>query len=237
LVMKGFLLLLFLLTGANLYAQKISGIVVDKSTKLPVSGAAIGSSVSTTSSNSLGEFEILVSGTTDTLDVQREGYSRYSVPVIGAGAARMRIELTPSDILLNTVVISTKRNEKQDSINRRKAFEKEFNYRAPRLRDAFSGNSSFSPSAIFASINKKRNSEYKLRATLISDEREEYITRIFSGSLVSSVTGLKGDRLKRFLQLYRPDYGFVTALTTYDLVGYIKNCYTSFVLLEEQKAP
>ncbi len=233
--MKYLLLLILLGTFACTYSQKVTGFVIDKTSKQPVSGALVSAGSAKTYTNLSGGFEIDVAASSDSLKITHFSYKTYTVAVSKI-ATVLRIELEPSVISLNTVTIRGDRDFKKDSIENRIAYAKQFNYKGPTVMDAFTGNSnkqpgdliSINPLILIAALTKKSTPEYKFNKILIRDEHEQYVDEHFNKGIVSRVTGLSGDTLSVFLTQYRPAYQFVLKATDYEMEVYIKECFKKF---------
>jgi hypothetical protein len=231
--MKYLLLVTALITGIQCYGQKITGVVIDKSTRRPISGAVVSLGGSKTSTNFQGLFEIEPTGLNDSLKLAHFGYKTYSF-LPGKAITTVHIELEPVVIALKEVTIHSNRDAdfKRDSIENRVAYAKQFNYKGPTVMDAFTGNPnkgpgelvSINPLILIAAFTKKSTPEYKFNKILLRDEEAEYVDRKFNRGIVSSITGLKGDTLSAFLVNYRPTYQFAKKATDYDMEVYIKDC-------------
>jgi hypothetical protein len=219
----------------NSYGQKITGSVVDKTTKQPVSGALVSLGKLKTLTNKLGEFEIAVSELNDSLKIVHFAYKTYTV-LINKATTTLHIELEPAVISLNVVTVHGDRDFKKDSIANRIAYAKQFNYKGPTIMDAFTGNPdkqpgeliSINPLLLIAALTKKSTPEYKFNKILIRDEQAEYVDRKFNRGIVSGITGLKGDTLSVFLTTYRPTYLFAKSATDYDMEIYIRDSFKAF---------
>jgi hypothetical protein len=133
--MKYLLSLIFIVTVANGYGQKITGFVVDKTNQLPISGALVSIGTSKTYTNMSGRFEITNTALNDSLKIVHFAYKTYTV-VISKTVVTLHIELEPTVISLNTVTVHSDRNFKKDSIENRIAYAKQFNYKGPTVMDA-----------------------------------------------------------------------------------------------------
>jgi len=232
---KYFVLLLILFTGINAFGQKITGFVIDKTTKQPLSGALVSLSSSHTFTNISGAFEITIPSVHDSLKVSHFAYKSYTV-AIGKGTTTLHIELEPRVTKLNEVTVRGTRDFKKDSIENRNAYAKQFNYTGPKVMDAFTGNGdkqpgdiiSVNPLILVAALTKKSAPEYKFKKMLISDEHEQYVDEHFNKGIVSRITGLSGDTLSVFLTQYRPTYQFVLKATDYEIEVYIKESFKKF---------
>ena len=134
------------------------------------------------------------------------------------------------------VTIYGDKNFKKDSVNNRLEFEKQFNYKPPRLIDAFNTNAikqpgeliTINPFTLLAVLTKKSSPEYKFNKKLIEDEQEDYVSQKFNKGAVFKITGMKGDTLSEFLTRYRPAYQFAVKATAYDMQIYIKESFIKF---------
>jgi hypothetical protein len=233
--MKYLLMLTILFICSVSYAQKITGVVMDKATKQPVSGALVIAGSAKTRSNLSGGFEIAITASSDSLKITHFAYKTYTI-AISKVTTVLDIELEPTVISLNTVTIHGDRDFKKDSIENRIAYAKQFNYKGPTVIDAFTSNPnkqpgeliSINPLILIAALTKKSTPEYKFNKILIRDEHEQYVDEHFNKGIVSRITGLSGDTLSVFLTQYRPTYQFVLKATDYDMEVYIKECLKRF---------
>jgi len=233
--MKYLLLLIVLFTCCSSYGQKITGIVIDKTTKQPINGALVNLGSSKTYTNTSGVFEIINTALNDSLKVVHFAYKTYTISISKA-ITTLHIELEPTVISLNIVTVNGDRNFKKDSIENRIAYAKQFNYKGPTIMDAFTGNPnkqpgeliSINPLLLIAAFTKKSTPEYKFNKILIRDEHEQYVDEKFNKGIVSRITGLSGDTLSVFLTQYRPTYQFVLKATDYDMEVCIKESFKRF---------
>ncbi|WP_309331472.1 carboxypeptidase-like regulatory domain-containing protein [Mucilaginibacter sp.] len=217
------------------YAQKVTGLVIDRATKQPISGVAIKAALVATRSNQLGQFEITISHPDDSLKIIHPGYQTRFVAA-GKPNVLLTIELTPTVNNLNEVTIYGDRNFKKDSLANRADYARQFNYKGPRVIDAFTNGANFSPGEFFSinlltliqALTKKSTPEYKFNKLLIRDEHEQFVDEHFNRGIVSGITPLKGDTLAAFLLQYRPGYDFAKKSTDYDMEVYIRACFKKF---------
>lgn len=220
-----------LLSSVAVHAQMISGRVLIDSNSRPVI-ATITTALHQTASNARGEFRIATSGATDTIMVYAIGYKTYLYPLSKWKQGDIIIRLKPLSIMLNGVAIKADRDHKRDSIRNRKEFERVFHYKPPKLSDMLTS-SPAQANVPFAFVNidvtlllriltKKSDPTNKLQKVLIRDEEADYINTKFSRSLVTRVTGLKGDSLRQFMDKYYPEIAWVRKTSDYDIIRYIK---------------
>ena len=231
--MRGLLTLLLIYVCLCSYGQTINGIVTDKKTGQPLTGAWVATSKANTITGIQGEFSIATAKTNDTLRVKMQGYKLYVLPLNSTNNKNVRIGLETAIIELNEVHVSAKRDRIKDSVNNRKMFAKEFNSSAPKLKDIIApsaGNAgpipmvgiTIVPSQFIRALTYKHSREYKFKKVLIRDEQNRYIDSRFSENLVSSVTNLKGDSLLDFMDRYRPGIERIKKMSDYDIRVYIK---------------
>jgi hypothetical protein len=235
--MKYLLLLIVFVTCCSSYGQKITGIVIEKTTKMPVSGALVSLGSTKTYTNTSGGFEISAnnSAMNDSLTIVHFAYKTYSI-AISKAITTLHIELEPAVISLNVVTVHSDRDFKKDSIENRIAYARQFNYKGPAVLDAFTGNPnkqpgeliSINPLLLIAALTKKSTPEYKFYKILIRNEHEQYVDEKFNRGIVTRITGLRDDTLSVFLTQYRPTYQFVLKAADYDMEFYIKESFKKF---------
>jgi hypothetical protein len=236
--MKYLLLFILLIAAICGYGQQIRGNVVYSDTKLPVTGALVSLGNKQAFTNSFGEFSIAAIGSNDSLKVTFLGYKTYKTR-ISIVMAHVHIELEPDKIVLQEVIVHSNRELefKKDSTYNRKFYAKQFNYKGPKVMDAFVGNPIKNPGELISidlitlvrALTKKSTREYKFNKLLLRDEKTDYINQKFSHGLVSKVTGLKGDTLSTFIVNYRPTYEYAHKVSDYEMELYIKDCYRKFL--------
>jgi hypothetical protein len=78
-------------------------------------------------------------------------------------------------------------------------------------------------------FGKNRTPQSKLQQKLIKEEEEQYLDNTFSKRKVQNLTGLKGDSLQAFMQLYRPNTDAAKYMSDYDIILYIKKNYHEYI--------
>jgi hypothetical protein len=240
-------LALILLTG-NLYAQRLTGILMGEVTRLPLAHATIAAAGTATLSNAYGMFSINAK-TTDSIRISCAGYSYYAFkPVKINPRDTIVIYLKPVAYNLAEVKIKANRDFKAESLQMRKDFASVYAYKPPKATDAIkrinpyldipydyinARNSTVSDVSVnvlqlINFFNKKKDHTSKLQQTLLKQESENYMTGIFSKEKVQQATGLKGDSLKIFMDRYRPGMAQLKKMSDYELMTYIRGCYVEF---------
>jgi len=209
--------------------------VIDKSTREPIIGALVNAGNTTVRADKRGLFEITLTHPSDSLKVSAMSYKSLVVAA-GKTIEFVTISLEPKINNLDEVTIYGSKSFKKDSLANRADFQKQFNYKGPRVIDAFTGGGNYVPGQLISinvlllveALTKKSTPEYKFNKVLIRDEHEQYVDEHFNRGVVSRVTTLQGDTLSAFLVQYRPTYEFVLKTTVYDMEVYIKDCYKHF---------
>jgi hypothetical protein len=233
---KLLLSLILILAFAEAKAQIITGKVVGDTSDRPVAATLITHSGYQTSNDANGNFKIHISGIGDTIKVLAVGYQDYVFPVKDIKQDHLVIRLKTFPVMMKEVTITAERNHKKDSIELRKEYGKVFNYQPPKIKDAFVGPPPNVPFAfvsidligLFNALNKKNDPEYKLKKVLLRDEEANYVATRFNKSLVTRVTGLKGDSLNVFMDKYYPTTDWVKKASDYDIMVYVKTKVAEF---------
>lgn len=238
----------FILFSSNAFAQRLTGILLGEVTRLPLAHATIATGGTTTLSNAYGIFTINAK-TADSVRISCAGYTYYAFkPAKINTRDTIIIYLKPVAYNLAEVKIKANRDFKAESLRMRKDFASVYAYKAPKVTDAVNRinpyldipydyinarNSTVSLVGLdvlklVSFFNKKKDRTNKLQQTLLKQESENYMLSIFSTEKVQAVTGLKGDSLQRFMSRYRPGMAQLRKMTDYELVTYIKRCYSEF---------
>jgi len=248
--MKLRIILLLLFFPARLFAQQLTGTVLNKNTRQPVPFATVTGGNTITSTAVDGSFSILNMYPGDSVRITSIGYRPYKIDFEAATPGNLIIYMQPAPILLRDVVVKLKHDPKLDSTRTRKEFASVFAYKRPGFKSIFSTVDPFAyvpnnytnapnSTASLVSINllsvinllsKKSNDPMsKLQKTLLKDEETEYIDRQFSKQKIIKLTNLKGDSLLSFMDDYRPTIQQARKMSDYEMIIYIKESYTDFL--------
>ncbi|WP_186461809.1 carboxypeptidase-like regulatory domain-containing protein [Mucilaginibacter pallidiroseus] len=228
--MKQFLFISFLFfLSQNTFAQQISGRLIDANTREAIPYVLVATNSASAFTNEDGGFS-LKALSNDTVKINLMGYKPLNLPVTNWGSQQRLITMEPAYRQLGEVTITAQRNHYRDSVNLRKEYAKQFNFRGPRFNEIFLAPSQYVPFAVmsinvtqlYKALTKKRDPNYKLQQTLLRDERESHVSARFNKALVASISHLKGDSLDNFMSAYRPTPAVLDKLNDYDLVRYIK---------------
>jgi len=226
------------------YAQKIGGIVIDKTTGQRISGAWVSTASANTISDMAGAFTIGPVKGKDTLKVRMQGYQPFAQPLSSASLNDVVVQLEQLTIQLNQVNISARRDRVKDSLNNRRDFAKDFNSHPPKFSDIIRPASmygipylgvSISASQLITALTYKHSRAYKFKKVLIADEQSKYIDSRFSEERVAQLTNLPADSLVMFMDRYRPGIEQVRKMSDYDLFNYVKRSLTAFKADKDNK--
>jgi len=243
-------LLLLLLFIANLSsAQDLKGTIKDRHSGDILIGVSIKLASRNTYSDVYGKFILSDIKLGDTITFSSIGYREEKYIVGNGNLDNLVIYMEQTAILLDEVKINPLRNYKADSLKFREEFAKTFNYSKPKFKDIFitknySSNVPRHPNqvsnstaslisvdvlSVISMLGKKNNPQSKLQQKLIKEEEEQYLDNTFSKRMVQNLTGLKGDSLQTFMQLYRPNIDTVKYMSDYDIILYIKKSYQEYI--------
>ena len=245
--MKSGLIILLLFVSATSFAQRITGVVIDRLTRLPVYNAKIETPRAVAYANSNGIFNLSPVKTGDSCTVSYEGY-KLSRMAIKSVTDTLKIYLDKPSILLSGVNVLGKRDYKTDSVRNRQMFANIYNYRGGGLKEVliekasmeYKPNNYIDGPATTTNIggfnvlqfvnlfSKNKSQTSKLQKTLITDEDESYVDRYFTKRKVITLTSMKGDSLQNFMVRYRPTVYQIKTMSDYELAMYIKASYAEF---------
>jgi len=237
-----------------MYAQRLSGIVLDRNTLLPIPHTTISTLKQSVFTSALGQFTITNLHKGDTIRITCVGYKSHYMVFSQPVSDTIRIYLEQTVTPLNSVVIIGKRPSNTDSIKLRKEFAPIFNHKDATIKDAFITRSpgvyypndyitstnnfttllSVNLLSVLDLLNKNNAPVTKLQKTLIRDEQSNYVDQVFSNQKVTELTKLKGDSLQIFMNKYRPSIADARSMSDYEVMIYIKKCYKEFVKPEEK---
>jgi hypothetical protein len=75
---------------------------------------------------------------------------------------------------------------------------------------------------LYSALSKQGHDARRLQRDFVQDYRTSVVDQRFNKTMVSKVTGYKGQKLDDFIVKYKPSYDYVIKATDYDLVQYIK---------------
>ncbi|MDO3625578.1 carboxypeptidase-like regulatory domain-containing protein [Mucilaginibacter sp. BT774] len=250
--LKRSIVLLLMASCPTLYAQQLSGRVLDRYTLQSIPHATIITQKQTTFTSEKGIFTVYGLRRGDTIKITFVGYKPHFLIYSQKVTDTIPIYLDQTATSLKSVVIIGKRPSNTDSVKLRKEFAPVFAYKGTAFKDVFMPNSSYikpyndfitstHSTATLLSVNllqvidwlgKNKTTTSKLQQTLLKDEQNNYVEQVFSRPKVVELTRLKGDSLQNFMDKYRPSSAVAHRMNDYEMMIYIKKCYGEFVKQE-----
>jgi hypothetical protein len=233
-------LLLFLI-AISLFAaaQKrttVHGYVLDSMSYSPIANAQVTNTNTNRNiiTNEKGMFSLAV-GLNDVLFVTATGYHfdtlRYNILLRDTLVMYMS---SLAHVLPGVTVTAAGYTKYQsDSIRRLQEFNS--NIGAPKQPVASNANSGAGLGINLDFLSKKEKNKRKAYKTYNEHEKEAYVDYRFSPEIVSDYTGLKGDTLKQFMQLYTPDYDWLRQHTENEDIFYYLNDKLKLFYRREKK--
>lgn len=74
----------------------------------------------------------------------------------------------------------------------------------------------------FSAMSKKNRQIWAFQEEFRQFQEQKYIDYTFNPKLVSNITGLQGDSLQTYMELYRPSYPHLRSMSEYTYYNYIK---------------
>lgn len=75
---------------------------------------------------------------------------------------------------------------------------------------------------LYNALSREGRQSRKLQKTFLESYRNSLIDERFNERLISTVTGYKGERLRSFMDQYRPSYELLFEMSDYELIEYIR---------------
>lgn len=224
------LLVSSLLTALHVQGQRIvQGVVMNAQTKQRVSKVYIYNPRNDAGgfNNTRGEFTIEAEEG-DVLIAAVEGYHPDTISVTSASTAIFQLHRSAIRIQEVPVVVRRSPEEllKRNQTEYGSAYSK--GTPGPYLTTGPSG-AGLSIDALYTLISREGRNARRLQEILERDYRESVIDYRFTPELVSRSTGLTGEKLRDFMQQYRPTYFFVLGASEYNLVFYIRSSYAKYL--------
>ena len=241
---------ILLLGSTSLFAQNLKGVVKDVLTRFPIANVQVITPKKTILTNNEGRFILDNIKVGDHIAIRIMGYETTEL-TIAKLTDTLRIYLKQDAITLNEVNIRSKRNYKLDSLAIRKEYASAFIYKGPSFSDMFIGRDpnydspfgftnpkstasmvSLNVLQIFSLFGKKQAQSTRLQQILVRDEELNYMDQVFSKDKVILLTGLDGEQLLKFMNLYRPSILSLKKMTGYELTIYIRKSYEEFLKIK-----
>jgi hypothetical protein len=239
----------------TLFAQRLTGRVIDAETGTPVVYATVSAASSNSITSYSGQYALNGLSRKDTIRVNCIGYHTSKIAYNKVVGDTLTIYLRQNSVMLRDVNVKARHNFKQDSIDLRRQFAAIFNYKGPSVKDLFvnvdpyvyvpdnyktsQNNATMLLNVDLLSVinflGKNKAPETKLQRTLIQDEENNYVDQRFSKEKITGVTSLKNDSLADFIIMYRPGIAQTKKMTDYQMILYIKKSYADFTKTYDPK--
>ena len=229
------MLFAFLALGARLQAQQneieVKGRTYEQTGRMFLEGVVVQATNGRgTISDSLGQYSLWVRPT-DSVYFSYQGRVTGKYPVATMEDPRQfSMALHVRTHALPPVTIYG-RNYRMDSLQNRQVYAKYFDWRKENPLNSINmsnGSVGMDPSAIINLFRFRRNRQLtSLRERLIAEEQDKYVSNRYNRTMVSEITGLKGDRLTAFMERHRPPYDFVAVVNDLELAYYVDQCFKS----------
>lgn len=200
------------------FAQKIIGIVADREGQAPLRDVQINNvhNNSIVFCDSLGQF-MIQANKGELIEMRKAGYktTRIRLPR-GYMPSYFKIYMDRM-VTLNTDIYAASQLSQfqKDSINNHELYKVALNF--PTMSGLEKIQSPFS------AMSKSNREKWAFQETYAKYEQEQFIDYTFSPSLVTSLTGLKGDSLNVYIRRYRPTYEQLRSMNMYEYYNYIKH--------------
>lgn len=236
----GTLILLLVIFCSSAQAQQevmIRGYVYDSSRMMTIPQVKVTSTSGAISyTDSVGHYSILVSPR-DSISFFFRGKSTNQFPVKDIRYQQgfdvsLRVTIPSKYQTLKEVVVIGK-THREDSLENRNKYRNAFGFdnglKLSETNSLMGGTPGLDPNTIINMFRFRRNKSLKsLQSRLLAEEMEKFIDYRFNKSTVKKLTGLEGEPLDRFMQLYRPDYEFTAYSTDYQFYQYILDASKRF---------
>lgn len=226
------LLLCYFFTFQNVQAQVPEGVIYDQNTGETIRGVSITWGTARTISDVKGRFRLPNSISFPiTLTASHIGYDSVSIRLFSLPDTLLRIFLSGKTFGLDEVTVLGKRNSVRDSLWIRREFNDQFNFKPVKPWESLTVSPvgiGINLNVLFASFSREQKQAKRLKAALIRDEREDYVDRRFTKTVIQTQTEIQDDELDVFHWYFRPTYDQLMDFTEYDLLMYIQNSYRDF---------
>lgn len=208
---------------------KVSGLILEKSTGNRLADVNIINLKTNkkVTSNSFGVFyiEAMIG---DSLSISKVGYG--SLKTVLYTLDDIVLEMQPG-MQIETVVVARKtRQQEMEDILR--DYEKKGIYNGGKNKVGTYLNSP--ATALYNLFGREAKNMKRFEKYMDREVNEIAVDRIFTKSVVSEHTGLEGEALQNFMEIYRPSYELSKNWGQYDLLNYIANSFKSW---DEQGRP
>lgn len=236
----GTLIFLLVIFGSPVRAQQdvmVRGFVYDSSRMVTIPQVKVTSSGGAIAyTDSVGYYNILVSPR-DSISFFFRGKSTTKFPVKDIRYQQgfdvsLRVTIQSRYQTLKEVIVIGK-SHREDSLENRERYRNVFGYQKglalSETNAIMGGTPGLDPNSIINMFRFRRNKSLKsLQSRLLDEEAQKFINYRFNKTTVRNLTGLQGEQLERFMEMYRPDYEFTAYSTEYEFYQYILDASKRF---------
>ena len=214
-----------LFISISAFAQKttITGTVTDSATNAPLANVEVRNLTANkkTTTDNKGKFSIQAD-INDVLFFTKDGYrfQNFSYSIMMEKNLFVKMSVLPHELPGVTVTTSYSKYQK-DSLKRREDFDKDLV--SPEYKTITANSSGAGTTISLDRFSKREKQKQRAEKLFEEQEEDEYVRYRFSSELVGAYTGLKGDTLTRFINLYWPDYDWLRKHTSDEDVFYYIN--------------
>lgn len=226
-----------MLSVSGSFAQvKISGRVFDISGKVPLEAVSVlSSSGNGTVSDGDGRYTIVLNEQDSIwFSYLTKPTNKYLVRTI-PNKENFEIALHVYPTTLKEIRFTPK-NYRMDSIQNRQEYAKAFNFRKPGIETSINpgGGVGMDINSLISMFQFRKNRRMlAFQERLLREEADAFIDHRFNRALVIRLTGLRGDELNTFMELYRPNIEFTQNTSDYDFQAYIKRSFQQYTRLKK----
>jgi hypothetical protein len=221
---SAFIIFIFIALAGSSQRKMVNGFLRDSVTLFPIANGTITNSTlrKTVKSDNNGFFK-LEAGPNDFIYASAKSYHFDTLKYSLMFTDTITIFLSFSGNVLPTVTVKGQYSKYQlDSIERKKDFDQS---RGTELKTLSTNHPSgfgltFNLDKVFKKKYRNQKTDERLFHTL---EQMAYVDYRFSPNLVAYYTGYKGDKLKKFVNLYTPSYEWLRQHTSNEDVLYYIN--------------
>jgi hypothetical protein len=238
--LTGTLFFLLIISLQPVRAQKdvmIRGYVYDSTRMLTIPQVRVTSTSGAISyTDSVGYYNILVSPR-DSISFFFRGKSTAQFPVKDIRYQQgfdvsLQVTIQSRYQTLKEVIVIGK-SYREDSLENREKYRNAFGYekglKMSETNAIMGGTPGLDPNSIINMFRFRRNKSMKsLQSRLLEEEAQKFIDYRFNKATVKQLTGLEGEQLSRFMEMYRPDYEFTAYSTEYQFYQYILDASKRF---------
>lgn len=219
-----FLSVIILVLVANIasLAQTIHGQIVDAATGMPITGVSVQNvyTVNTLSCDNKGNFNIPASEG-QLVEFKKQGYRTQRVRIPKGNLPVFKVNMEKGvDGPMMVSNTGAAPDYKTDSLRYGQLYKHELEF--PKLTGLAMIQHPFS------AMSKRNQQIWNFQKEYDFYQGQKYIDYTFNKELVTSITGLTGDSLQAYMQMFRPTYEQLRSMSQYTYYTYIKQTGTLY---------